>query len=107
MFHLTPQERKFVVLAVVVFVLGASVQLGLRRDIPPVRWARSVRASKIPINSAGAQELQMLPGIGAKLSGKIVEYRKSHGPFHSVEDLGSVSGVSAKRLKIIKGLIEL
>ena len=43
MFYLTPQERKFIAVIMIVFIMGAAVQLLLRRDIAPVRWAKSVR----------------------------------------------------------------
>jgi competence ComEA-like helix-hairpin-helix protein len=106
-FYLTPQERKFVVLVVVVFTLGAAIQLILRRDIAPVRWAKSVREFKIDINTARAEEFQMLPGIGAGLSRKIVDYRDHHGAFKSLEALRDVDGLTAKRFARIKELIKL
>jgi competence protein ComEA len=107
MFYLTPQERKFVVLIVIVFSLGAFVQLLLRRDIAPVRWAKSVREFKIDINTARTEELQMLPGIGAGLSKKIVDFRNDHGPYKSLEALRGVDGLTAKRFERIKELIKL
>jgi competence ComEA-like helix-hairpin-helix protein len=107
MFYLTPQERKFICLIMIVFIMGAGVQLILRRDIAPVRWARSVRHFKININTARADQLQMLPGIGAALASRIVDYRKQNGPFKELEDLRDVDGLTAKRFGSIKGLIEL
>ena len=68
MFYLTPQERKFIAIIMIVFIMGAAVQLLLRRDIAPVRWARSVRQFKININTAREDQFQMLPGIGAALA---------------------------------------
>ena len=107
MFYLTPQERKFICLIMIVFIMGAAVQLLLRRDIAPVRWARSVRQFKININTARADQLQMLPGIGATLAARIVDYRQENGPFKSLEDLQDVDGLTAKRFDHIKELIEL
>jgi competence protein ComEA len=107
MFCLTPQERKFIALIMVVFIMGAAVQLLLRRDIAPVRWARSVRQFKIDINTARADQLQMLPGIGATLAARILDHRKDNGPFKSLDDLKDVDGVTQKRFIHIKDLIEL
>ena len=107
MFYLTPQERKFISIIIIVFILGSAVQLLLRRDIAPVRWARSVRTFKININTARVDQLQMLPGIGASLAGRIVDYRRENGPFKSLEDLQDVDGLTAKRFGRIKELIEL
>jgi len=107
MFYLTPQERRFICLIMIVFIMGAAVQLFLRRDIAPVRWVKSVRNFKININTARADQLQMLPGIGAKLAARIVEYRHDNGPFKALEDLEEVDGLTAKRFGLIKELIEL
>lgn len=107
MLYLTPQERKFIALIMIVFIMGATVQLLLRRDIAPVRWARSVRRFKININTARADQLQMLPGIGATLAARILDYRRDSGPFKSLEDLENVDGVTDKRFIHIRDLIEL
>ena len=107
MFYLTPQERKFIAAIMIVFIMGAAVQLLLRRDIAPVRWARSVRQFKININTAREDQLQMLPGIGAALARRIVDYRHENGPFKALEDLQDVNGLTAKRFGRIKELIEL
>ena len=107
MFYLTPQERKFICLIMIVFIMGAAVQLFLHRDIPPVRWVKSARNFKININTARPDQLQMLPGIGAKLATRIVDYRHNNGPFKALEDLKEVDGLTAKRFGHIKELIEL
>jgi len=107
MFYLTPQERKFICIIMFVFIMGAFVQLAFKRDIAPVRWARSVRSFKININTARADQLQMLPGIGATLAQRILDYRKENGPFKSLEDLENVDGLTAKRFGKFKELIEL
>jgi len=107
MFYLTPQERKLVAIMMIIFIVGAAVQLALRRDIAPVRWAKSVRQFKININSARVDQLQMLPGIGAKLAARIVDYRRENGPFKDLEDLENIDGLTDKRFDHIKELIEL
>jgi comEA protein len=106
MFYLTPQERKFIAMVMIVFIAGAAVQLLFKRDIAPVRWAKSVRHFKININTARADQLQMLPGIGASLAARIIDYRKQNGAFKSLEDLQDVDGLTAKRFEKIKELIE-
>jgi competence ComEA-like helix-hairpin-helix protein len=107
MFYLTPQERKFVCVVLIVFTAGSAVQLLLRRDIAPMRWARHARQFKIHINSARIDQLQMLPGIGAKLAARIVDYRQENGPFKSLEDLQHVHGLTKKRFEHIKDLVAL
>ena len=107
MFYLTPQERRFIAIILVVFIIGAAVQLLFKRDIAPVRWAKSVRQFKININTARIDQLQMLPGIGVKLAQRIIDYRQENGPFKALEGLEDIDGLTKKRFGHIKELIEL
>lgn len=50
-------------------------------------------AFPVNINTATAEELQALPGIGETRAQAIVAYREEHGPFTYVEDLRAVSGI--------------
>ena len=56
----------------------------------------------INVNTADAAALVRLPGIGAKIAVRIVEYRTAHGGFKTVEDLVKVKGIGVKRLAKIK-----
>ena len=56
---------------------------------------------KININSASAQELQALPGIGPVYSESIVQYRQTRGPFQRIEDIILVKGIGSKTLEKI------
>ena len=47
----------------------------------------------VDLNSAGAAELEGLPGIGPVLAQRIVEQREQHGPFTAVDDLQDVPGI--------------
>jgi competence protein ComEA len=64
-------------------------------------------AVKIPINSAQTDELDVLPGIGPALAGRIVAYRKEHGPFKTVEDIKKVKGIGNKLFEKMLPFIEL
>ena len=59
----------------------------------------------LDINAASAEELAGLPGIGAVLAERIVDYRTEHGSFEMVEDLMSVSGIGEKKLAELEGRI--
>lgn len=50
----------------------------------------------IDINSASPEILIRLKGLGVKKSQAIVNYRKQHGPFKSLQDLAKVRGISSK-----------
>ena len=59
----------------------------------------------LDLNSARLEDLLELPGIGEKLAQRLVEYRKSHGGFHSVDELRSVRGIGAKRMERLRPLV--
>lgn len=62
---------------------------------------------KVNINSAGATQLDSLPGIGPTLAARIIDYRTSNGGFRSISDLGRVSGIGPKLLAQIANLVTL
>jgi len=51
---------------------------------------------KININTATADELLQLIGIGEKKAALIIEFREKQGPFKSPEDLMKVPGIGIK-----------
>ena len=57
---------------------------------------------KLDLNTATAQELEALPGIGPVLARRIVEYRDRFGPFQKVEDLLAVRGIGPVLLEKIR-----
>ena len=61
----------------------------------------------ININTASAQELQRLKGIGPALAKRIVEYRQAHGAFSSPEDLVNVRGIGPATLSKFRSQIEV
>lgn len=61
----------------------------------------------ININTATAAELELLPGIGPALAGRIVDYRTAHGPFKSVDELDHVSGIGPRTLAKIRPLAKV
>ena len=51
---------------------------------------------KIDINTADENMLQLLPGVGPELAGRIVAFR-DETPFKTVRDLKKVSGIGDKK----------
>jgi competence protein ComEA len=62
-------------------------------------------AGKIDINSATAQQLDTLPGIGEVYSQKIVDSRAAEGPFHRAEELVERKIIPSATYDKIKDLI--
>ena len=59
-------------------------------------------AGTVNINTASAADLEALPGVGAKMAGRIIEYRQKNGPFKKVEELMNVQGIGEKNFLKIK-----
>jgi len=53
----------------------------------------------VNINKATQKELIKLKGIGIVTADAIIEYRKNHGDFKSVDDLVKVKGVGSKTIE--------
>jgi len=61
--------------------------------------------TRININTASAEELEKLPGIGRGFAARIVEHREKYGPFRRPEHLIMVRGLSDKRFRALRDLI--
>lgn len=58
--------------------------------------AEDLQAAPLNINTASAEELTKLKGIGKKKAEAIISYREQNGPFKSVDDLAAVKGINKK-----------
>ena len=58
--------------------------------------------TKININTASAEELVQLKGIGPKKAAAIVKFRETNGPFRIPEDLIKVPGIGPKTFETNK-----
>lgn len=70
---------------------------------PPA--AGSSPSAPLDLNTATAEQLDSLPGIGPVTAQKILDYRQAHGAFHSVAELEGVPGIGPGRLSQLKGLV--
>ncbi|MBI4456579.1 MAG: helix-hairpin-helix domain-containing protein [Acidobacteria bacterium] len=76
----------------------------------PALHAQKAPASgtaKISINTAGADQLAILPGVGPATAQRIVEFRAKNGPFKRLEDLMGVKGMGEKKFLKLKDQISL
>lgn len=82
-------------------------------SVAPEEEAPQITRQAVPtqvhvnINTATADQLTALPGIGPVKAQHIVEYRQSIGRFTSVDQLINVNGIGEKTLANIRNLVEL
>lgn len=70
--------------------------------------AFAVPGQPVNINTADAQAIaDQLNGIGLKKAEAIIEYRKEHGPFKTLEDLKNVKGIGDATVSTNEKLILL
>lgn len=78
-------------------------------DLPPLvirpGAARSLSPDALELNTATAEELQALPGIGPIRAQNIVDYRAQNGPFQSPEELAAVEDIGPGTLDAVRDLI--
>lgn len=94
---------------------GMQVYVPSREEVPAATGITTTGAGqasssgaskgKVNLNTASAEELQTLSGIGPSLSQRIIDYRQANGPFKSVDDLRKVSGIGDTRFKSLKDLV--
>jgi len=60
----------------------------------------------VNLNTATAEELTQLPGIGPAMAQKILEYRQEHG-FKDTKELMNIKGIGEKKYEKIKDELSL
>ncbi len=56
----------------------------------------------VDLNKASVAELRSVKGIGASKAEAIMQYRKQHGPFKSVDELDRVKGFGKKTVERLR-----
>jgi competence ComEA-like helix-hairpin-helix protein len=82
------------------------------RPVQPVRFypatpgiVRRQTGGLVNINTADAELLQTLPGIGPMTAERIIQFRETSGRFSSVEEIQNVKGIGPKKYEKLKPLI--
>lgn len=66
---------------------------------PAAAPGSSAESDLVNINTADAERLQTLPGIGPKKAAEIIQYRETNGSFQSVDELEKVAGIGKKTVE--------
>ncbi|MBC8065538.1 MAG: helix-hairpin-helix domain-containing protein [Chlorobia bacterium] len=61
----------------------------------------------ISLNTASSAQLQQLPGVGPSTAEKILDYRKEHGGFTSIDEVLAVKGIGPKKLESMRRFLRL
>ena len=61
--------------------------------------------AKVNINTASLEELGTLPRVGPVTAQRILDWRKEHGAFTSVDELDAVDGIGPKLMESLKDLV--
>jgi competence protein ComEA len=90
-----------------VFALGLAMAVALALAAGPAlaapqAAAKAAPATKVDLNTATAEQLTELPGVGPKLAERIVEYRQKNGGFHEPRELMNVRGIGEKSYQRIE-----
>jgi competence protein ComEA len=64
-------------------------------------------AAPVDLNSATAEQLDTLPGVGPATAAAIVAYRTQHGPFRTVDDLLQVHGIGPAKLAALRSKVRV
>ena len=59
----------------------------------------------VNVNTASADELQLLPRVGPALAGRILEFREANGPFAAIDELVAVRGIGATSLEKLRPFV--
>lgn len=84
------RARRFAPLLLILFFCAAASSPLAAKKHPP--------SKPLDLNTASAQQLSELPGIGPNTANAIVQFRIKSGPFRRVDDLLAIHGISQSKL---------
>ncbi|MDM7996974.1 MAG: helix-hairpin-helix domain-containing protein [Acidobacteriota bacterium] len=86
----------------VLCVLALCLGLALSSVSVLAQKSAAVPSEKINLNTATAEQLQSVPGIGPSTAKSILDYRAKVGKFNKIEEIINVKGIGEKKFQKIK-----
>jgi competence ComEA-like helix-hairpin-helix protein len=96
-------SEKRVIFFIIVVLLGGSLAGFLRPSLE--EKPEKITTFPININSASADELTLLPGIGEVTAKKVLEYRIKNNGFKTKNEIMEVNGIGIAKFEKIKDKI--
>src|SRR4051812_20859548 len=69
--------------------------------------AGAAPAQPISLNTATAEQLDQLDGVGPTTAQKILDWRREHGGFASIDQLKQISGIGPKRFEALRDSVRM
>jgi competence protein ComEA len=63
---------------------------------------KAASTEKVNLNTATAEQLQTLPGVGPAIAKRILDHRAKNGKFNKVEEILNVKGIGEKKFQRMK-----
>lgn len=84
---------------------AALTELGVETAVEVPQEVLQPDLTPLDLNTANAEELAELPGIGEELARRILRYREEHGPFETAEELMEVPGIGEGKFAALEDWI--
>jgi competence protein ComEA len=94
--------QRLLAVIVVALIAGAPIAHGQQPPASEPSAAAKATGGIVNLNTATAAQLEGLPGIGAKMALRILDYRTKNGSFKKVEELMNVKGIGEKAFLKLK-----
>lgn len=95
-------------------IVGIATPAGHRQALgssagasPPPAEGPAPPSGPVDLNSATAEQLDALPGVGPVTAAAILAWRQANGRFTTVDQLGEVDGIGPARLEKLRSLVRV
>lgn len=88
-------------------IIGVATVAAPTVPAPTASGAATSSPGPVDLNTATAEQLQTLPGVGPVLAQHILDWRAQHGGFTSIVQLHSVPGIGDVKFSALRGLVSV